>query len=62
MDLTSVGGELMECSRKEFFWAFRFISAVLYKLLKLKRIVSHKTSTVMVVQDEQVAPAMITHR
>jgi len=34
MDLTSVCGELVECSKKELLWAFWFISAVLYKLLK----------------------------
>jgi len=39
MDLTSVGGELVEYSKKQLFWGFRFLSAVMWaRFLKLKRV------------------------
>jgi len=41
MDTTAVGGELVEYSKEQLFWAFQFLSAAVCScLLKLKRIES----------------------
>jgi len=41
MDTAAVGGELMEHSEEQLFWAFQFLTAAVWaRFLKLKRIES----------------------
>jgi len=38
MDTTAVGGEMVEYSKEQLFWAFQFLSTVLWARLKLRRL------------------------